>query len=221
MTACAVRTARPAFTYEEMLWLNGIARVAGIDEVGRGPLAGPVVAAAVVFPPDFEAGWTKELQDSKLLRPRKREELAGAILGAAEAAIGVVPSMVVDRVGIARATRLAMVQAISRLPSPPMHLLIDAFPIPESVLPQTPIIHGDRLVRSIAAASIVAKVYRDRMMEDYGGVYPGYDFPNNKGYATSAHLAALQNLGPTPIHRRSFAPVSGMSVLTNRGDDAA
>ncbi|HIX59212.1 MAG TPA: ribonuclease HII [Candidatus Blautia gallistercoris] len=176
--------------------------VCGIDEVGRGPLAGPVVACAVILPGDCSLLY---INDSKKLTEKKRESLCREILQEAiGVGIGCVPPERIDEINILQATYEAMREAISRLPVRPQILLNDAVTIPEVEIPQVPIIKGDAKSISIAAASIVAKVTRDHMMVEYDKVYPGYDFASNKGYGSAAHLAALREKGPTPIHRRSF-----------------
>lgn len=199
----------PSLAEEQRLWSAGYQRIAGVDEAGRGPLAGPIVAAAVILPPFSSFAWLAELRDSKLLPAAKRERLAAQIRKDALAvAVGIIPPMLIDRIGIAPATQHAMVQAISRLPLAPDYLLIDAFRLPHLPLPQKGIIHGDAQVASIAAASILAKVERDRLMLLYDRLYPGYNLAQNKGYGTQAHREALDRLGPCPIHRRSFAPLN-------------
>lgn len=206
----------PTLEEECRLWGQGYRRVAGVDEAGRGPLAGPVVAAAVVLPPFARFDWLTALRDSKLLPAVKREALAARIEADALAvAVGIIPPMLIDRVGIAPASRRAMVQAVSRLPVRPDHLLIDAFRLPELALPQRALVHGDATVCSIAAASIIAKVRRDRLMQDYEWLYPGYGFADHMGYSTEEHQEALRKLGPSPIHRRSFAPVRHWLALNN------
>ena len=191
------------------LWARACRLVAGVDEVGRGPLAGPVVAAAVILPPWRQASWLSEVNDSKRLASRKRETLAEFIQGEALAVgLGVVPPEVIDASGIVPATRLAMCQAIENLHLRPDFLLIDALELPEAGFPYKSIIKGDGLSLSIACASIVAKVYRDKLMVEFDALYPGYGFARNKGYATPEHLAALKRLRPCPIHRRSFMPVA-------------
>jgi ribonuclease HII len=198
----------PSFTWENELWQVGIDLVAGLDEVGRGPLAGPVVAAAVVLPVGANWPWLAEVRDSKLLSAIRRESLAICIREQAVAvAVGVAAAAYIDRFGIVAATRRAMGRALAGLPLRPQHRLVDALHLPEQAVPQTPIIHGDSLCRSIACASIVAKVARDQMMVGLDRCYPGYGLGQHKGYGTPAHLDALQRLGPSPIHRRSFAPV--------------
>lgn len=174
----------------------------GIDEVGRGPLAGPVVAGAVILPADCEILW---LNDSKKLSEKKRELLYDEIMEKAVAVgIGAVSPERIDEINILQATYEAMRIAISKLSVKPDLLLNDAVKIPGVELPQVPIIKGDAKSVSIAAASIVAKVTRDRMMVQYEELYPGYEFASNKGYGSARHIAALKSLGPCPIHRRSF-----------------
>jgi len=176
--------------------------ICGIDEVGRGPLAGPVVAAAVILPKDQEILY---LNDSKKLSEKKREALYEEIMEKAVAVgIGFASPARIDEINILQATYEAMRMAIRKLSVRPDVLLNDAVTIPEVDIPQIPIIKGDAKSKSIAAASIIAKVTRDRLMVEYDQVMPGYDFASNKGYGTKAHIAGLKELGPTPIHRRSF-----------------
>ena len=176
--------------------------ICGIDEVGRGPLAGPVVAGAVILPKDEQILY---LNDSKKLSEKKREELYDVIMEKAIATgIGIVSPARIDEINILQATYEAMRIAISNLPVKPDVLLNDAVTIPEVAIPQVPIIKGDAKSVSNAAASIIAKVTRDRLMVEYDKVLPGYGFAGNKGYGSAAHIAALRELGPTPIHRRSF-----------------
>lgn len=176
--------------------------ICGIDEVGRGPLAGPVVAGAVILPKNCEILY---LNDSKKLSASKRETLYAEIMDKAIAVgIGMASPARIDEINILQATYDAMRQAINKLKVKPDLLLNDAVTIPEVVIPQVPIIKGDAKSVSIAAASIVAKVTRDHLMEEYENVLPGYGFASNKGYGSAEHIAALQKLGPTPIHRRSF-----------------
>ncbi|MGI6069606.1 MAG: ribonuclease HII [Blautia sp.] len=176
--------------------------ICGIDEVGRGPLAGPVVACAVILPKDCQILY---LNDSKQLTEKKREELYEVIQREAVAiGLGAVSPARIDEINILQATYEAMREAISKLLVQPQILLNDAVTIPGVEIPQVPIIKGDAKSVSIAAASIVAKVTRDRWMEEYDKVYPGYGFASNKGYGSSVHIQALKELGPTPIHRRSF-----------------
>ncbi|KPJ48580.1 MAG: hypothetical protein AMJ38_05000 [Dehalococcoidia bacterium DG_22] len=198
----------PTFIYEEDLWAQGAELVAGVDEVGRGPLAGPVVAAAVLLPPRCRFPWLARVRDSKVLSAARREELAGRIRKDAVAiGLGVMPHRLVDGIGIVAATRRAMLAALRELSAAPEFVLIDALSLPRCWLPHRPIIHGDGLSLSIACASIVAKVARDRFMVEADRRFSGYGFARNKGYATREHLDALTSLGPCPIHRRTFAPV--------------
>ncbi len=176
--------------------------ICGIDEVGRGPLAGPVVAAAVILPKDSRILW---LNDSKKLSPAKREELYDIIMREAVAVgIGANSHKVIDEINILQATYGAMQKAIAALPIKPDLLLNDAVTIPDVPYQQIPIIKGDAKSVSIAAASIIAKVTRDRMMVEYDRLYPGYDFASNKGYGSPAHIAALKSIGSSPIHRKTF-----------------
>ena len=193
--------------YEKELYTQGIDLIAGVDEVGRGPLAGPVVAAAVILP---KACKIPGLNDSKKIPKSKHKEIYEAVLQNAIAiGIGVKDNHVIDQVNIYEATKLAMMEAIGQLEPQPQHLLIDAMKL-DLPIPQTSIIKGDANSLSIAAASIVAKVTRDQMMEEFDCEYPGYDFTQNAGYGTANHLAGLHKLGVTPIHRRSFEPVKSM-----------
>ena len=193
--------------YEKELYTQGIDLIAGVDEVGRGPLAGPVVAAAVILP---KACKIPGLNDSKKIPKSKHKEIYEAVLQNAIAiGIGIKDNQVIDQVNIYEATKLAMREAIGQLEPQPQHLLIDAMRL-DLPISQTSIIKGDANSLSIAAASIVAKVTRDQMMEEFDRKYPGYDFAQNAGYGTAKHLAGLDQLGVTPIHRRSFEPVKSM-----------
>lgn len=193
--------------YEKELYAQGIDLIAGVDEVGRGPLAGPVVAAAVILP---KACKIPGLNDSKKIPKSKHKEIYEAVFQNAIAiGIGIKDNQVIDQVNIYEATKLAMMEAIGQLEPQPQHLLIDAMKL-DLPIPQTIIIKGDANSLSIAAASIVAKVTRDQMMEEFDCEYPGYDFTQNAGYGTANHLAGLDQLGVTPIHRRSFEPVKSM-----------
>jgi ribonuclease HII len=190
------------FLFERRLWASGHRRIAGVDEVGRGPLAGPVVAAAVVLAPD---AFLPGLDDSKRLAPRRREGLVAAIRAQAVAwCIAEVDVGEIDRVNIAQAAFLAMRRAIQGLGVAVDHVLVDGFRIPGYAGGQTAIVGGDHLSNSIAAASVLAKVHRDARMAAWDGVWPGYGFARHKGYGTPEHLAALERLGPCPLHRRSF-----------------
>ncbi|NLG83269.1 MAG: ribonuclease HII [Firmicutes bacterium] len=188
--------------FEERLWAQGHTRVAGVDEAGRGPLAGPVVAAAVVMPRGL---FLPGLDDSKRLSPALREEICRAAMAAGvEFGLGGVEAAVIDELNIYRATKRAMLLALERLVSPPDFILLDAVPLPEYPYPQEAVVHGDARCLSIALASVFAKVARDRLMGCYDRRFPGYGFAKHKGYPTPEHYAALQRLGPCPIHRRSF-----------------
>ena len=176
--------------------------ICGIDEVGRGPLAGPVVAGAVILPKDEKILY---LNDSKKLSEKKREELYDVIMEKAIATgIGIVSPERIDEINILQATYEAMRMAIKNLQVEPNLLLNDAVTIPEITIPQVPIIKGDAKSVSIAAASIIAKVTRDRLMVEYDSVLPGYGFAGNKGYGSAEHISSLKKMGPTPIHRKSF-----------------
>jgi ribonuclease HII len=190
---------------ERAFWGLGYRLVAGLDEAGRGPLAGEVVAAAVAVGPDTIL---PPVTDSKLLGDRRRRLLAKEI-GQSAAGIGIGTASVeeIGRLNILGATCLAMSRALAALPSAPEFLLVDGNPMKALPGPQLSLIKGDRLCRAIAAASILAKVHRDTMMETYDAVYPGYGFASHKGYGSESHLAALRRLGPCPIHRRSFRGV--------------
>lgn len=193
------------FRFERECWADGFEFVAGVDEVGRGPLAGPVVAAAVVFPRGAEFPC---VNDSKQLTEAEREELRAAILAipGVQVGIGEVDVGTIDRVNILNATHLAMRRAVEQLKRADF-VLVDGRPVKGLPLPSRAIVKGDAKSASIAAASIVAKVYRDRLMEELDGVYPDYGFADHKGYGTARHLEALREFGVTPAHRRSFRPV--------------
>ncbi|USS92739.1 ribonuclease HII [Fructilactobacillus ixorae] len=189
---------------ERALWHQGIAHVAGVDEVGRGPLAGPVVVGAVILPPTFNL---PTVNDSKQLSDHERRRLVPLIKQAAVAySLVTVSPTIIDRINIYEASRLGMKQAVERLTCQPDHLLVDAMVI-ETEIPQTKLIKGDAKSASIAAASILAKVYRDDLMIQYDQQYPEYGFAHNDGYGTKEHLQALRQYGATPLHRQSFAPV--------------
>lgn len=200
----------PTAKYELAVLAEGRRRIAGIDEVGRGCLAGPVVAAAVILPKRLlrDPSPLTGVRDSKIVPAAEREHLRDLVYRHALAVgVGMMPCELIDAIGIAPATRMAMMAAIDDLAVPPDHLLIDAVKLRSLELPQTPIIDGDALCISIAAASIVAKTIRDQMMRDAELDLPGYGFAEHKGYATAAHRAALAQLGPSPLHRRSFSPL--------------
>lgn len=192
------------FSYEKEFWQKD-QLVAGVDEVGRGPLAGPVVTAAVILPHDFDL---IDVNDSKKLSPKKRQALFPKILEkAVSVSVGLANNDVIDQINIYEADRVAMAHAVQGLKVKPDVLLVDAMNVPLNI-PQVKLIHGDAKSNSIAAASIVAKVFRDNLMDAYGELYPEYNFKHNAGYGTREHMEALKKYGPTPIHRRSFAPVS-------------
>ena len=194
-------------TYEKDLYKQGLTLIAGVDEVGRGPLAGPVVAAAVILPQGCKI---KGLNDSKKIPKKKHLEVFQAVQDQAlSIGIGIIDNQVIDQVNIYEATKLAMKEAISQLSLQPEHLLIDAMKL-DLPISQTSIIKGDANSLSIAAASIIAKVTRDELMKDYDQQFPGYDFTANAGYGTAKHLEGLTKLGVTPIHRTSFEPVKSL-----------
>jgi ribonuclease HII len=197
--------AKPDFSFEAAAIARGATRVAGVDEVGRGPLCGPVVAAAVRLDP---ACIPQGLNDSKKLGAARREILFARLMETADVAIGLASVAEIDSLNILRASHLAMRRAIGGLRPAPDHLLIDGNSLPRDLtISAEPIVQGDARSVSIAAASIVAKVWRDRIMVDLAQQHPGYGWDRNAGYPTPEHLAALRNLGPTPHHRRSFGPV--------------
>jgi ribonuclease HII len=202
---------RPDLRYERRLWVSGCTEVAGVDEAGVGPMAGPVVAAAVIFAPEK---FIKGVHDSKQLPPEKREALFEPIrAGALAVGIGVAEVEEVDRINIFWATMSASRRAIAALGRTPEHVLVDGRNIPGLELPQTHIVGGDRKSFCIAAASIIAKVTRDRMMVEFDARFPGYGLAQHKGYCTAEHIEAVQRLGPSPIHRRSFSPVAMAAQL--------
>jgi ribonuclease HII len=205
----------PNLDEEDKLKAQGYGPIAGIDEVGRGALAGPVVAGAVILPYPANLPWFGLVRDSKELNSRKRESLFDLITKEAVAVgVGIVTPQVIDSVNILKATRMAMMQAVEKLPVQPGYLLIDRLGLSQCPIPQRGITRGDRLCLSIACASIIAKVTRDRMMEEFDQTYPGYGFAQHKGYGTGRHLSCLRKLGPSPIHRLYFAPVR--NIITNQ-----
>jgi ribonuclease HII len=209
----SAKKATDRFELERELWSRGVTRVAGVDEAGRGPLAGPVVAAAVVFPPlAKKTGFDERLHglnDSKQLTERQREEFFSILTSSSEIhyAIAVVDAETIDRINILQATHRAMNGALARLQPQPEHVLVDGRPVKSMSLPSTALVKGDARSYSIAAASVLAKVTRDRMMLEYDVQFTGYGFAEHKGYGTPQHLAALAERGPCRIHRRSFAPL--------------
>jgi ribonuclease HII len=206
---------------ERALWREGAQRIAGVDEVGRGPLAGPVVAAAVILPlrPSGDisrAGWIGRLRDSKQLSAAEREALYPEITRHAEWAVGIVSAQVIDQINILQATRLAMRRAVQALEVAPDALIVDGREVVAGNVVQRSEVKADARCASVAAASIVAKVIRDRMMCELDSVFPGYGLAVHKGYATADHREALQRLGYSNIHRLSFAPVRA-AVRTSEG----
>ncbi len=215
------RRSLPDLAVEQELWAAGRCLIAGLDEAGRGAWAGPVVAAAVVLPPRPAAlaGLLGQVDDSKRLSPARRAVLAERIRSCALAVgVGSVPADELDRIGILPATRLAMLQALAALTVQPDYLLLDYLTLPTVRLPQRGIAHGDATCLTIAAASIIAKVTRDRWMAGQDAAYAGYGFGQHKGYGTPAHQAALQRLGPCLLHRFSFAPLSGFCRQPRDGE---
>ena len=200
---------RCTLKFEKQAWATGARLVAGLDEVGRGSLFGPVVAAAVILDPSYR---NRGLRDSKLLPAERRETLAPRIRQPCIAwAIASVDATIIDEINIYQASKRAMLEAVQQLAPAPDHLLIDALRIAHDC-PQTPIIHGDARSASIAAASIIAKVERDRMMRELDPMYPVYGLASNKGYSTPKHIASLREHGPSPLHRQSFAPVWNSNI---------
>ncbi len=201
------------FQYELALLQRGLTRIAGVDEAGRGPLAGPVFAAAVIFPVDWMREGLpaplQEVNDSKQLSPATRERLFAELTARPEIrhAVARVDAPMIDEINILRATHRAMNLALAQLRPAPEHALVDGLPVKTMSLPHTAIVSGDALSYSIAAASILAKVSRDRWMRELDRLYPGYGFAQHKGYGTARHLAAIKALGACPVHRQSFAPM--------------
>lgn len=192
------------FDIERQYWMQGYDLIAGVDEVGRGPLAGPVVAAAVILPHDFDV---LDVIDSKQLSAKKRDELYDKIIEKAiSIGVGRVEASIIDEINIYEAARVAMTEAVNQLAPIPEALLIDAMRL-DLDLPQEFLIKGDARSNSIGAASIIAKVTRDRLMDSYGLKYPGYGFEKNAGYGTKEHLEGIKKIGITPIHRKTFAPI--------------
>ena len=201
-------------TYEKLAYLEGYGHIAGVDEAGRGPLAGPVVAAALVFDREFlvaeQSGVLRGINDSKTLSALQRERFFVLLTTSPHVAwaVGQADMLEIDQLNILRATHQAMARALAALPAPPPDFaIVDGLPVPGLPCPSLAIVKGDGRSLSIAAASIIAKVTRDRLMEQAEAEWPGYGFARHKGYGTAAHLEALRSLGPTPLHRRSFAPV--------------
>jgi ribonuclease HII len=209
----AARISRPGrLRFEIALVQQGVIRIAGVDEAGRGPLAGPVFAAAVIFPAEWILNGLprplRRVNDSKQLSPELREVLFAELTSRPEIrfAIAQVPEQMIDQINILQASHRAMNLALAQLNPAPEHVLVDGLPVRSMPWPQTAIVSGDALSYSIAAASILAKVSRDRLMVQLDGQYPGYGFADHKGYGTPEHVAAIRARGPCPIHRQSFAP---------------
>lgn len=204
------RTLKPSAPYVEELALIqlGYTLIAGLDEVGRGPLAGPVVAGVVILPTNPTGDWFAGIRDSKQLTAAQREDSSGRITtNALGCATGIVSAEEIDEIGIVPATNLAMEKALHSLALLPQFLLLDAFPLPSVDIPQKAILKGDSKSLSIAAASIVAKVTRDSLMVEMDDRYPGYGFAGHKGYGSADHIRRIAEVGPCPIHRYSFAPI--------------
>ena len=200
-----------SLSLEKELWASGHACVAGVDEAGRGPLAGPVTTAAVILPRDFEHA---VLTDSKKLTPKVRERLYEELTGNEQIlwASDQADEREIDRINILKATHASMARSVAKLSEEPNMVLIDGLEVPGFPFPQKGVVKGDSLSLSIAAASIIAKVERDRLMLKMSKTYPGYGFEQHKGYPTKMHLERLQELGPCPIHRQSFGPVSQLTL---------
>jgi ribonuclease HII len=202
-----------SFEFERALWRKNVARVAGVDEAGRGPLAGPVVAAAAILPSRWaETGLPAELaglNDSKQLSETQREKYFQFITGCGEIEFGIaeIDAAVIDEINILQATHRAMNDALAKLNPLPPHALVDGRPVKTLRVPQTAIVKGDARSYSIAAASVLAKVTRDRLMLKFSAQFPEYSFAEHKGYGTAKHLAAIEKFGACPIHRKSFAPL--------------
>ena len=201
-------TNSPTYKEEACLLKRGFNLIAGVDEAGRGPLAGPVIAGVAMLSPNPCGKWVSLVRDSKLMTRLRREEAFEYLSNnALSIASGVSSPNEIDRLGIVPAIQLAVKRAIQSMVLQPQFLLMDAFPIPTIQIPQKPIVHGDTLCFSIAAASIIAKVTRDRLMDEQDALYPEYGFTKHKGYATKDHIRLLEKHGPSPIHRYSFAPI--------------
>lgn len=200
--------------YEKQAYLEGHKRIAGVDEAGRGPLAGPVVAAACILPKDFSV---KGIDDSKRLTPRQREEFYTLLTTHPDVCygIGVVENALIDEINILRASLHAMALAIENLAQAPDYLLIDGRHLPPTHIASRAVVKGDRLSITIGAASIIAKHKRDLLMDEYHKIYPHYGFEQHKGYGTKMHVEALRLYGPCPIHRKSFEPVKSLTSPPN------
>jgi ribonuclease HII len=200
-----IQSCHPMFSYERKLWDDGVSFIAGIDEAGRGPLAGPVVAAAVIIPKEIDFPL---VNDSKKLTDKQRRKLRTEIMSVDKILFSIIEISVaeIEKINILRATHSAMKKAVLKLNCADF-ALIDGLPVPDFPIPSQAIVKGDSKSASIAAASILAKVYRDELMEKYAVKYPQYGFEKHKGYGTKGHMEALKKYGPCPIHRKTFAPV--------------
>jgi len=211
--------------YERRFWAQGVRRLAGVDEAGRGPLAGAVVAAAVVFDPAFieaeATGILKGLTDSKQLTAAQRDEFSRLLNASPHVSVGIGVADVeeIDRINILQATYAAMSRAVAHLSPPPEYVMVDGNSTGHLPYPATAIVKGDALSLSIAAASVIAKVFRDHQLENFDRIYPRYGFARHKGYGTAEHMRALLEYGPCPIHRKSFRPVKdAMDILARAGE---
>jgi ribonuclease HII len=204
----------PSLNEENGLSAKGYRFIAGVDEAGRGALAGPVVAAAVILPQSASFPWLKSVRDSKETPPARREFLFDLIKQESiSVSVGIITPQTIDTIGILNATKIAMCHAVAQLNHPPDFLLIDYLRLPQLRISQKPIVRGDKLCLSIACASIIAKVTRDRIMIELDQLHPGYGLARHKGYGTKHHITCLHQHGPSPIHRHSFAPVRETSQL--------
>ena len=204
----------PNFDEESALISQGYRFIAGVDEAGRGALAGPVVAAAVILPPDSTFPRLQSVKDSKLVSPEKREELYLLIVEESLATgVGIIDNAIIDSVNILNATKIAMREAVRQLSSAPDYILIDGSTLTRIPCRQKCIVKGDRYCLSISCASIIAKVVRDHIMNEYDNLYPEYGFARHKGYGTEYHLLCLREYGPVNIHRYSFAPIKNLYAL--------
>lgn len=212
----------PDFSFETSLWKYGCQYLAGIDEAGRGALAGPVVAAAVIFPANSSLKSLYGVRDSKEMSPSQREEWAKRIPKLALAwGVGLATSQEIDAMGILPATRSAAQRAVNNLQFAPQHILLDYLFLPDSAIPQTSLVRGDARSMSIAAASVIAKTRRDALLEELDAQYPGYGFSSHKGYGTAAHRAAIANRGPCPVHRLSYKPLLEHSRSVDNSNPAS
>lgn len=214
MKNCNSRSLLPNRDEEELLFSKGYCRIAGLDEAGRGALAGPVVAAATIIPRDADFTWLRHVKDSKLMMENRREEIFRMMVESGiEMSVGIVGAEIIDSINIFNATKRAMRTALEKMCDAPDYILTDAVFIPQIKIPQKKLIKGDRTCLVIACASIVAKVTRDHIMREMDVIYPQYGFSNHKGYGTKHHLECLQCYGASRIHRFTFSPVRALSRL--------